>query len=112
MTDSTPSPVSAARQRLERLEGFLRQDPSNSNLLIDAFETALACGEWERARFHLKHGESLGTEPLAWRLREGDFWLAQQRYDEAHRVLETLAQTPNPPRAFAEVLLHNLAYIE
>lgn len=112
MTDSTPSSIAAARQRLERLEGFLRQDPTNSHLLIDAFETALACAEWERARFHLKHGESLGADPLAWRLREGDFWLAQQRYDEAQRVLEALVPTPNPPAGFADVLLHNLAYID
>jgi tetratricopeptide (TPR) repeat protein len=111
MTHPTPPSV-AARQRLDRLDGFLRADPSNNSLLIDAFETALACGEWERARFHLQHGDSLGTEPLAWRLREGDFWLAQQRYDEAQRVLEALARTPHPPAGFAEVLLHNLAFID
>jgi len=111
MTQPTPS-SDAARRRLDRLDGFLRADPSNNSLLIDAFETALACGEWERARFHLRHGESLGIEPLAWRLREGDFWLAQQRYDEAQRVLEALARTPNPPAGFSEVLLHNLAFID
>ena len=32
----------AARQRLERLDGFLRHDPANNALLIDAFETALS----------------------------------------------------------------------
>ncbi len=111
MTQPTPS-SDAARQRLDRLEGFLRADPSNNTLLLDAFETALTCGEWERARFHLRHGESLGTEPLAWRLREGDFWLAQQNYDEAQRVLDALARTPNPPAGFSEVLLHNLAFID
>lgn len=112
MTDSNPSPLSAARQRLDRLDGFLREDPSNNALLIDAFETALSCGEWERARFHLQHGQTLHDEPLAWRLREGDFWLAQQRYDEALEVLQALEQTPSPPPGFFEVLLHNLAFIE
>jgi len=112
MTDPNASPLSAARQRLDRLDGFLRDDPSNNALLIDAFETALSCGEWERARFHLQHGQTLHTEPLAWRLREGDFWLAQQRYDEALEVLQALADTPQPPPGFTEVLLHNLAFIE
>ena len=112
MTDPTSTPLSAARQRLDRLDGFLREDPGNNALLIDAFETALACGEWERAQFHLKHGQTLHDEPLAWRLREGDFWLAQQRYDEALEVLEALAKTPSPPPGFGEVLLHNLAFIE
>lgn len=109
MTDPT---VSAARQRLARLEGFLRDDPSNNALLIDAFETALSCGDWERAGLHLRHGLTLETEPLAWRLREGDFWLAQQRYDEAQRVLDALNETPEPPAGFTEVLLHNLAFID
>lgn len=121
MTDLTPpfivsassddSRLAAVRQRLGRLEGFLRADPSNGALLIDAFETALSCGEWERARFHLQHGQTLKSEPLAWQLREGDFWLAQQRYDEALGVLEALEETPVPPIGFAEVLLHNLAFI-
>lgn len=112
MTDSNASLLSAARQRLDRLDGFLREDPSNNALLIDAFETALSCGEWERARFHLQHGQTLLDEPLAWRLREGDFWLAQQRYDQALEVLEALANAPAPPPGFTEVLLHNLAFIE
>lgn len=112
MTDSNASLLSAARQRLDRLDGFLREDPSNNALLIDAFETALSCGEWERARFHLQHGQTLLDEPLAWRLREGDFWLAQQRYDQALEVLEALAGTPSPPPGFTEVLLHNLAFID
>lgn len=103
--------LAAVRQRLDRLEGFLRDDPQNGTLLIDAFETALSCGEWERARFHLQHGQTLKSEPLAWQLREGDFWLAQQRYDEALGVLEALEKTPEPPIGFAEVLLHNLAFI-
>ncbi|QGW82259.1 tetratricopeptide repeat protein [Variovorax paradoxus] len=111
MTQSTAY-LAAARQRLDRLDGFLREDPSNNALLIDAFETALSCGEWERARFHLEHGQTLEAEPLAWRLREGDFWLAQQRYDEAAGVLEALTNTPQPPVGFAEVLLHNLAFID
>lgn len=112
MTNPKAHFVSAARQRLDRLETFLRGDPSNNALLIDAFETALSCGEWARARAHLQHGQTLSAEPLAWRLREGDFWLAQQRYDEALEVLEALGNTPQAPAGFAEVLLHNRAFVE
>ena len=111
MTNSTDF-LAAARQRLDRLDGFLSQDPLNNALLIDAFETALSCGEWGRARLHLEQGRALNSEPLAWRLREGDFWLAQQRYDEAFGVLDALMQAPHPPAGFTEVLLHNLAFID
>lgn len=124
MTETTSTPsvnhasqpdhprVVAARQRLERLEGFLRQDPRNNALLIDAFETALACGEWARAEFHLKHAQALQLDALAWQLREGDFWLAQQDYEQALTVLASLNAVPNPPPGFRNVLLHNLAYID
>lgn len=123
MTDTTSTSTSdaspyddprtvAARQRLDRLDGYLRNDPRNNAMLIDAFETALACGEWERAEFHLRHAQSLQADGLAWRLREDDFWLAQQRYDDAQSVLESLAGTPSPPPGFADVVLHNLAFID
>ncbi|MBN8758294.1 MULTISPECIES: hypothetical protein [Variovorax] len=102
----------AARQRLERLDGFLRHDPANNALLIDAFETALSCADWVRARHYLDQGRTQQVEPLAWRLREGDFWLAQESYDEAKDVLEGLMDVSEPPPGFADVLLHNLAYIE
>lgn len=82
-----------ARQRLDRLDGYLRSDPRNNTMLIDAFETALSCQEWERAEFHLRHAQSLQTDGLAWQLREGDFWLAQERYDDAQSVLEALRNT-------------------
>ncbi|MDM0122203.1 tetratricopeptide repeat protein [Variovorax arabinosiphilus] len=104
--------LQAMRQRLDRLDGFLREDPANQTLLVDAFETALACGEWERAHFHLRHGQSLQVDALAWRLREGDFFLAQQRYDEAVATLAALAGTPGAPDGFAHVLLHNQAFVD
>ncbi|MDN8618025.1 hypothetical protein [Variovorax ginsengisoli] len=106
------APNSAVVQRLERLDGYLRADPGNNALLIDAFETALACGDWGRAGIYLAQGQALEAERLAWNLREADLWLAQQRYDEAVAVLEALGQTPHPPAGLREVLLHNLAFVD
>lgn len=96
------------RRRLERLAAFLMQDPANAQLRLDAFETALACSAWERAAQFLKEGRASGEDALGWTLREGDFWLAQQRYDEARAVLETIP----PAGALNDVVLHNLAYID
>ncbi|WP_399678698.1 hypothetical protein [Xenophilus sp.] len=102
----------AARDRLARLERFLAQDPGNAALLIDAFETALACREWERAQALMQQGRQRGADPLGWRMREGDFWLAQQRHDRARSVYDSL-QVPDPaPPGLGDVLLHNLAYID
>lgn len=121
MNASTSPPTAAsieddrlaqARQRLDRLELYIRSDPANGALLIDAFETALSCRAWDRAQFHLQHGRSLDTDPWGWRLREGDFWLAQGRYEEATAILEALAVVPARPSGLDPVLLHNLAFIE
>ncbi|MFP5473126.1 MAG: tetratricopeptide repeat protein [Gammaproteobacteria bacterium] len=104
--------LATVRLRMQRMEGYLQEDPDNNELLITSFETSLACGEWEKAKAHLRHAQGLGVDTLGWRLREGDFWLAQQRYDEAQAVLEALMATPNPPDGFLDVLTHNLAFVD
>ena len=101
-----------ARRRLARLEGFLREDPGNAPLLADAFQAALACGEWGSARAHLDRAQSAHPGDPAWALREGDFWLAQQRYEDARAVLIGLAESAAPGSAFAAAVDHNLAYID
>jgi tetratricopeptide (TPR) repeat protein len=119
MTDQPPS-LSAAqtqerdavRQRLDRLEGFLRSDPGNAVLRIDVFETALRCGEWSRAEAQLRHGQTHATDTLSWALREGDFWLAQKGYAQAREVLQGLVGIAETPSGFTDVVLHNLAYID
>jgi Tfp pilus assembly protein PilF len=45
-------------------------------------------------------------------LKEGDFWLAQKRYDQAREVLQALLGLPDAPPGFADVVLHNIAYID
>lgn len=96
------------RRRLDRLAAFLLQDPANTQLRIDAFETALACSAWDRAAQYLEEGRACDEDALGWKLREGDFWLAQQLYDQARAVLETVP----PADALNDVVLHNLAYID
>lgn len=101
-----------ASHRLDRFEAFLKADPENSRLLADAFHAALQCGEWERARGHLNHAQALQPGDAAWVLREGDFWLAQRRFDEARKVLGQLAQLAEPGTPFGAVVAHNLAFID
>lgn len=110
-TDPRQARLEQARQRLQRLEAFLREDPDNQPLLIDAFECALACGEWSRAHAWLQRGLAQPAQALGWCLREGDYWLAQQRYDEARTALERI-QAPDAPADFQLALRHNLAFID
>ena len=110
--DQNEHQFAAARERLARLENFVRSDPGNVALLIDAFETALSCHDWERALFHLRHGKALETDPWGWRLREGDYWLAQGRFAEATDVLRSLSDSVGSPPGFKETVLHNLAFVD
>jgi len=104
--------LQASRQRLDRLEGFLREDPSNTRLLVDAFDTALAAHAWERAHFLLAQGQAQHPADAGWRLREADFWMAQARLGEARAVLDALASAPNTPAGLQAVVTHNLALID
>lgn len=100
-----------ALQRLDRLEGFLREDPDNLALRADAFDTALQGGDWARAEVHLRHGERHDPVPWSWRLREGQWLLAQGRRDEARAHLHTLADNPSAPAGIRPVVAHDLAFI-
>ena len=104
--------LEADRRQLERLEGYLRQDPENSVLQGDVFQLALQCGEWERARTILSHAQAREPGNPAWALREGDFWLAQQRYAEARTVMERLAVLAEPGSPFQDVVTQNLGFID
>jgi tetratricopeptide (TPR) repeat protein len=104
--------LDAARARLARLESYLEADPANDTLLTDAFQTALRCAEWEKAKDHLASALRLQSGSLPWALHEAEFFLAQQKYDEAAEVLAQLAAIPSPPPGLADAVLHNLAYID
>lgn len=104
--------VSDVLARLDRLEGYLKADPGNSQLLAEAFDLSLQCRQWDRAAFHLGHGQALQADALSWRLKEGDLLLAQELYLQATAALQVLQNVDQAPPEFTAVVLHNLAYIE
>jgi tetratricopeptide (TPR) repeat protein len=111
MSAQLPQPDEGSTARLERLEAYLREDPSNPSLLAEAFGAALQCAQWERAAFHLRHAQALQPGSLAWSLREGDLLLAQGRYEQAAELLGSLQSLDGAPREFTDAVLHNLAWI-
>ncbi len=100
--------------RLDRLEGYLREDPSNAALLRDAFETALQAGDPARAEFHLRHGQALGQDAEGWALREAHWLLAQQRWHEAREHLAGLAGEAASSAApeWSAAIAQDLAYVD
>jgi tetratricopeptide (TPR) repeat protein len=101
----------ATLQRLDRLEGYLRQDPDNLNLLADTFDAALQAGEFARAEPHLRQGRALAPATIAWSMREVHWLLAQHRWSDAETALLALqAEAELSPDADA-ALLHDLAYV-
>ena len=104
--------VAEIAERLDRLETYLRDDPSNMSLLVEAFETALRCRQWDRAQFHLRHALALDSASLAWQLREADLWLAQEKHEESNDILQRLGAISPLPAGLADALLHDLALID
>lgn len=131
---AAPRDTPAGLARLDRLEAFLREDPSNPLLLADAFDVALGAGALDRAAFHLRHGLALAAQGLhdaagaglaAWRGREAHWLMASGRWAEARSALEALLETAAPAapptrdendaaarEASRLALAHDLAYAD
>jgi tetratricopeptide (TPR) repeat protein len=104
---TAPGPNSLHAARLPRLLGYLGQDPANLPLRAEAFEEALACGEWEQASELLRAGAGYGASGAAWSLRQARLCIARRQLPEAAALLEALggASGTDP------VLAHDLAWV-
>ncbi|KQV92862.1 tetratricopeptide repeat protein [Rhizobacter sp. Root1221] len=100
-----------ATQRLDRLEGYLQQDPENLALVGESFDAALQAGAWLRAETHLRKAQALAGHAPGWTLKEGQWLLAQHRFGEARAVLQVLSDAPDVPDDLRPVVAHDLAYI-
>lgn len=102
---------SNAVNRLARLEQYLGEDPNNLPLLEDAFQAACAAGEWERARFHLRHAAALGVTGPALEYRESRIDLAMHRWEDARVRLEALQVAGGMSPEAEDAIAHDLAYV-
>ncbi|MBV8619988.1 MAG: tetratricopeptide repeat protein [Curvibacter sp.] len=109
---STSSEFKEELARLEQLENYLKSDPSNGVLLLDAFDAALLAHQWDRAEFHLRHGQALRNSPMHWYLREADFYLAQGQVNQARNVLEALDLSVQADRGLADAVLQRLGWMD
>jgi len=96
--------------RLTRLEQYLREDPNNLTLLDEAFDAAFAAGEWQRARFHLRHAQALGVTGAIVEFRESRIDMAMRRWADARARLETLKMAPDLSGEARDAIEHDIAY--
>jgi Flp pilus assembly protein TadD len=97
----------AAASRLERLAGYLKEDPGNAPLLADACEVAIACGQHARADAYIDSARRLGLDPQEWKFRSARLAIARRELDQAAELLQQLgAGAANDP-----VLAHDLAHV-
>ena len=103
-----PTEKPAQLARFEHLDQLLRQDLSNSLLLADTADAAIAAGALDRAGQLIEQGiQSLEARP-AWQFRLATLRIAQRRLVEAREVLIGLEHETG----FHPSITHNLAYIE
>lgn len=84
--------MSNPSERLDRLDAYLRQDPDNTSLAVEAFELALSLGLHDRASAYLDHaGAKAGDDPyLAY--RRGALLAAQGHWDAALALQQDLCR--------------------
>lgn len=99
--------ASSAATRLQRLAGYLEQDPQNVVLLADACDAAIACGEHERADAYIDQAERLGLDPAQWLFRRARVAIARRDLPQAAEVLERIRDIVGEH----PVIAHDLAYV-
>jgi tetratricopeptide (TPR) repeat protein len=104
MSLAAPSPAAA---RLERLAGWLEQDPANASLLAEACDAAIACGRHEQAEAYIASAEPLAPDPAPWLFRRARIAIARRELAAAERLLvRARASAGDHP-----VLAHDLGYV-
>lgn len=89
---TTPSslPSTASGGRLDRLIGYLKQDPGNAQLRADIFDTALSEGRFDIAEQQVTPMLAATPTDAPWRHRLALVRIAQGAYAEARRILTQL----------------------
>ena len=103
MNAASPS----ATARLQRLDGYLRQDPENAALRAEACEAALACGRNDLAEGYLAEGERMAPQLPQWQFQRAHLCIARRDLASARALLEPLRRTLGD----LPVLVHDLAYV-
>jgi tetratricopeptide (TPR) repeat protein len=101
-----------AKERLNRLDGYLLEDPSNQNLLDDAFTTALKAGLHSDAERYIDIGHKLDSTSISWQMRKGELYLAQKNYASAQELFTSIATLDMVSPELVDVALHNMAYCD
>jgi len=94
--------------RLQRLDGYLLQDPDNERLLLDAFETARLVQDWPRAAAYVQRALLDRPQPI-WRLRAGEVSLAQLNWKDAEVMLDAVRHDATASQAVSLAAEHQLA---
>lgn len=100
--------ASPATARLQRLAGYLAQDPANAALLADACETAIACGAHEQAESYIEAAQRISLDRGEWQFRLARLHMAKGELRQAADLLEELRAVVGEHPVFA----HDLAYIQ
>lgn len=103
-----------ARDRLQRLEAYLAQDPRNPALLAAVCDAALAAGDTQRAAALAEQGRALagalhqrGPEAGAWALRRAHIAIAGGDWPAALQALDAAEEGLGPLPAIA----HDRAWV-
>lgn len=105
MTTSSPAAARAAQ-----FDAFLRQDPDNASLLLEAFDAHLQAGQFDAAQFHLVHATRLGHDRARWGLNAVHLALARGEWESAAAQARQLLDQPGQAPELQSALAHAVAY--
>lgn len=84
--------MSNPADRLDRYDSYLKQDPDNTSLAVEAFELALNLGLHARAAAYLDQAQAVAGEAPYLQYRRSSLWAAQGKWEEALALQGELCQ--------------------
>lgn len=98
--------VSEASARLSKVENYLGIDPTNLNLLDEAFELTLRTGDFPKASAYVDRALDVSRNDPRFRFKKGTLSLAQGDYPVASEIFSSLFEQGIQ----APAVSYNLAY--
>ena len=95
------------QERLNRLLGYVKQDPENLLLIGVLFDQAMLLRELSIAEDAINKGLQLSNHDAGWRNRQAILLIAKRQFDDAKAILLELAETGHMESG----VQFNLAYI-
>ena len=95
-----------AKEKIEKLESFLKQDPENARLASDLVDACMRAGNLPQAKFYVAYGLKRWPDNLSFHFQQGMLCLYSGEFQQAIDIFTALLDADVPQ----DVVKYNIAW--